>query len=64
MFLSPGIRADFGLLEELVNSSGTVGKFINSFERSEIMRFFLLSQFKEKLMSDKDLIEKEISEFE
>jgi hypothetical protein len=64
MFMSPGSRTDFGLLEELVNSSGTVGKFINYFERSEIIRFYVLSQFKQKMMLDKEIIEKEIAEFE
>ena len=61
MFMNTGSRIDFGLLEELINNSSTVGKFINYFEKSEILRFFVLSQFKQKMMLDKELIEKEIN---
>ena len=63
MFMSPGSRTDFGLLKELINSSGIVSKFITYFERSGIMRFFLLSKFKEKIILEKEIIDKEIAEF-
>ena len=62
MFIDPERRADLGQLRELIKSSSTVGKFINYFEKSEILRFFVLSQFKEKIMLDKKLIEMEINE--
>jgi transcriptional regulator with XRE-family HTH domain len=64
MFIEPGKYIDFGILEELVSSSSSIRKFLYYFERSEIVRFFVLGQFKQKLMLEKDIIEKEIAEFE
>jgi transcriptional regulator with XRE-family HTH domain len=64
MFIEPGKYIDFGILEELVSSSSSIRKFLYYFERSEIVRFFILSEFKQKLMLEKDIIEKEIAEFE
>jgi transcriptional regulator with XRE-family HTH domain len=64
MFMDTGSRTDLGLLEELINSSSTIRNFISYFERSEIIRYFILSQFKYKLMLDKEMIEKEIAQFE
>jgi len=64
MFIEPGKHTDFGILEELVSSSSSIQKFLYYFERSEIIRFFILSQFKQKLMMEKEMIDKEIAEFE
>ena len=64
MIVEPGKHTDFGILEELVSSDSSIRKFLYYFERSEILRFSILSQFKQKLMSDKEIIEKEISESE
>jgi transcriptional regulator with XRE-family HTH domain len=64
MFIEPGKYTDLEILEDLVSSSSSIRKFLYYFERSEILRFFILSQFKQKLMSDKEMIEKEIAEFE
>jgi transcriptional regulator with XRE-family HTH domain len=62
MFVEPGKRTDMLLLEELASSSSHIRKFLYYFERSDIIRFFILSQFKHKLMLDKEMIEKEIIE--
>jgi transcriptional regulator with XRE-family HTH domain len=64
MFIEPGKYIDFGILEELVSSSSSIRKFLYYFERSEIVRFFILGQFKQKLLLEKDIIEKDISEFD
>lgn len=64
MFIEPGKYTDLEILEDLVSSSSHIRKFLYYFERSDIIRFFVLSQFKQKLMSDKEMIEKEIAEFE
>lgn len=64
MFIDPGKQTALGLLEELVSSSSHIRKFLYYFERSDIIRFFILSQFKHKLMLDREMIEKEISELE
>jgi hypothetical protein len=64
MFIEPGKRTDMVILEELAGNSSHIRKFIYYFERSDIIRFFLLSQFKHKLMLDREMIDKEISEFE
>ena len=64
MFIEPGKYTDLAILEDLVSGSGSIRKFLYYFERSEILRFFILSQFKQKLMLDKEMIEKEIAEFE
>ncbi|UCH95190.1 MAG: helix-turn-helix transcriptional regulator [Candidatus Aminicenantes bacterium] len=64
MFIEPGKRSDMSILEELAGNIGEIRRFIYYFERSEIIRYFLLSQFKSKLMSDKELVEKELEEFE
>jgi transcriptional regulator with XRE-family HTH domain len=64
MFIEPGKHTDYGILEELLSSSSSIRKFLYYFERSEIVRFFILSEFKQKLMLEKDIIEKEIAEFE
>ena len=64
MFNEPGSRTDLGILAELVSSSSSIRNFLYYFERSEILRFFILSQFKQKLILDKDMIKKEITEFE
>jgi transcriptional regulator with XRE-family HTH domain len=64
MFTKPGNQTDMLLLEELAGNSSHIRDFIYYFERSDIIRFFILSQFKHKLMLDRDMIEKEISEFE
>ena len=64
MFIEPGKYKNMGILEELVDNSSHIRKFLHYFERSEIIRFFVLSQFKHKLMLDKEMIEKEISEFD
>jgi len=64
MFIEPGKYTDLEILEELVSNSSHIRKFLYYFERSDIIRFFILSQFKYKLMSDKEMIDKEISEFE
>jgi transcriptional regulator with XRE-family HTH domain len=62
MFIDPEKGTDFSILEDLVNSSGSIRKFLYYFERSEILRFFILSQFKHKLMLDKEMMDKEIAE--
>ena len=64
MFIEPGKRTDMVILEELAGNSSHIRKFIYYFERSDIIRFFILSQFKYKLMLDREIIDKEISEFE
>lgn len=64
MFVEPGKYTDLEILEELAGDSSSIRKFLYYFERSEILRFFILSEFKQKLMLDKDMIEKEIAEFE
>jgi transcriptional regulator with XRE-family HTH domain len=64
MFIDPGKRTDMGILEELFSTSGNIRRFIYYFERSEIIRYFILSEFKQKLIRDKKMIEKEIEEFE
>ena len=63
MFIKPGQHTDMLLLEELAGNSSHIRDFIYYFERSDIIRFFILSQFKHKLMLDKEMIEREISEF-
>jgi hypothetical protein len=35
---------------------------LDSFEKSEIIRYYLLSQFKSKMLLEKELIEKEMIE--
>jgi hypothetical protein len=64
MFIEPGKYTDLEILEELVSSSSHIRQFLYYFERSDIIRFYILSQFKHKLMLDKEMIEKEIAEFE
>jgi hypothetical protein len=64
IFIEPGKRTDMKILEELASNSEFIRKFIYYFERSDILRFFILSEFKHKLMSDRKMIENEISEFE
>jgi transcriptional regulator with XRE-family HTH domain len=64
MFVEPGKRTDMLLLEELAGNSSHIRQFLYYFERSDIIRFYILSQFKHKLMLDKEMIAKEVSEFE
>jgi transcriptional regulator with XRE-family HTH domain len=64
MFIEPGKRTDMGILEELVSNNKNIRRFIYYFERSEIIRYFILSEFKQKLLMDKELIEKDLVEFE
>jgi transcriptional regulator with XRE-family HTH domain len=64
MFIEPGKRTDMAILEELAGSSKHIRKFLYYFERSDIIRFFILSQFKYKFMLDRELIDKELVEFE
>ena len=64
MFIEPGKYTNFGILEELLRNSSHIRNFLYYFERSDIIRFYILSQFKQKLMLDKEMIEKEIAEFE
>jgi hypothetical protein len=58
------MRTDMGILEELVSNNKNIRRFIYYFERSEIIRYFILSDFKQKLLMDRELIEKELVEFE
>lgn len=49
-------------LERLCKQNKDVTKLLEYFEKSEIIRYYLLSQFKHKLMLDRAIIEKEIIE--
>lgn len=64
MFIEPGKRTDMIILEELARNSSHIRKFLYYFERSDIIRFYILSQFKYKLMLDREMIELEIKDFE
>ena len=63
MFIEPGKRADINKLEELAGNNEVIRRFLYYFERSEIIRYHILGQFKIMLMTEKDLIEKEVTEF-
>ena len=63
MFIEPGRISEVGLLEELAGNNENVRRFLKYFERSEIIRYFILSQFKSKMIADRDMIEKELEEF-
>ncbi len=63
MFLEPNgtyikSASNFGANNEDVH------KFLWYFERSSILHYYLLSAFKTKLLKDKEIIEKEIEEYE
>jgi transcriptional regulator with XRE-family HTH domain len=64
MFTEPGKvkHTDMVLLEALSGSNRDIREFLYYFEKSQIMRYYLLSHCKHKLMLDKEMIEKEILE--
>lgn len=47
-------------LEILVGKNEDVAQFLHYFEKSTVMRYFLLSHFKTKLLTERDIIDKEL----
>jgi len=48
-------------LEKLAKENEDVGHLLYYFEKSSVIRYFLLSQFKTKMLMEGDIIEKEIT---
>jgi transcriptional regulator with XRE-family HTH domain len=59
MFMPPTASAYARAVKFAVNLED-VRDFLYHFERSSILQYFILSQYKTKMMTDRDLIEREI----
>jgi transcriptional regulator with XRE-family HTH domain len=63
MFIKSGKYGDITILEQLMEKDEFIRQFVRYFERSYIVRHFILSEFKAKLMSERKIIEDELEEF-
>ena len=62
MIMEPGKQENLEVLAELAASSPDIGRFLQYFQNSEIIRYYILGQFKSKILMEKELIEKELAE--
>lgn len=59
MFVDPGLSL-FGSIERFAVNIDDVKEFLYYFQRSPIIQYHILTQFKAKMITDKDVIEKDI----
>jgi len=63
MFEETPQNADIMELEKLAESNKDIGTFLYYFERSNIIRYYILSEFSSKFRMEQKLIEQEAAEY-
>ena len=63
IFVDPA-ESSYRRLESYAKNSEDVRDFLYHFERSSILQYFILNQYKKQMMTEKDLILKEVEDFE
>ena len=63
MFVDP-VESSSRRAQVYAKNTGDVREFLYHFERSSILQYYILNQYKKQMMTEKDLILKEVEDFE